>query len=460
LLEGLHDPEDDEARNIINNTAKRMLEANGVELDTSSPTWRDFLSLIRRVYVEETKRMLREHRSDYSAAPDDVLFEGIDGRKPLPPKIVTVTLSDHITDFRKEPSQKALSPKSKGKNVARDRLFREFFGDDKPVAEITRQDVASLVKLLSRLPANATKTWPKATAREAADAAEAKGIEPMTRLTAKGYLSSFHSIMEFAVTSGVCEVNPVKGLSVGTDGISNRDRKRPFGPEQLKLIFSAPLFTGCQDDGYGYAKPGIDRPRRGRFWVPIIALLHGLRMGEACQLHWDDIADLDGVTVILIRKSNEDKDDSEDDIEKRVKTAAGERFVPLHPEMNKLGFPEYVSLMRKSGKKRLFPELTAAKATGYLSDNFSKWFANFLEKAGAKRERTTFHSFRHNYRDALREADISGERVRALGGWAGKETSDDYGGGLKASTLAADMAKVRLPVDLSHLYQPQPDAGE
>lgn len=457
-LDQLRALDDDEARNIVGNTAKRLLQDHGVELDTASPAWREFVELVRRVHLEEARRTLRELQSDYSAASEDRLFAGIEGMKPLPPKVAPVTLSDLITRFRKEPSQLALSPKSKGKNVARDRLFQEFFGETKPVAEITRQDVAALVDLLARLPANAIKMFPKMTAMEAADAAEAKGVAPMTRLTAKGYLSSLHTLMDFAVSRGIRETNPVKGLSVGTDGLSHRDRRRPFSADQLKKIFAAPLYTGCVDDLYGYAKAGKNVPRRGRFWVPLICLLHGLRMGEACQLHWNDIAEIDGVTVILIRASDEDKDD--DDIEKRVKTAAGERFVPLHPQMVRLGFPAYVAQMRKSGKVRLFPELTAAKATGYLSDNFSKWFANFLEKAGAKRPRTSFHSFRHNYRDALREADISGERVRALGGWAGKDTSDDYGSGLKASTLAADMAKVVLPVDLTHLHvsAPAPDA--
>jgi integrase len=48
--------------------------------------------------------------------------------------------------------------------------------------------------------------------------------------------------------------------------------------------------------------------------------------------------------------------------------------------------------------------------------------------------RTSFHSFRHTYRDALREADISAERVKALGGWANTETQEDYGKGLKPAT--------------------------
>ena len=66
----------------------------------------------------------------------------------------------------------------------------------------------------------------------------------------------------------------------------------------------------------------------------------------------------------------------------------------------------------------------------------------------------SFHSFRHNYRDALREADISRERVRALGGWTDSAGAEDiYGKGLKASTLRAEIEKVAYPeLCLVHLY--------
>lgn len=456
-LEALEDEDDDEARNTVNNAAKRLLSDNGFDLDTSSPDWREFLEFVRRVYREETKRTLRELKSDYSTYSGDELFQGIDGRKPLPPKAVSKTLSEVITLFRAEKSQMALSPKSKGKNVARDRLFQEFYGAEKPIDEISRQDVAGLVDLLTRLPANSIKLFPKMTAMEAADAAEAKGIEPMTRLTAKGYLSSLHSLMDFAANRGYREANPVKGLSVGSDGISHKDRRRPFSPDQLKKIFAAPIYSGCQDDEYGYAKPGMNRPRRGRFWVPLLSLFHGLRLGEACQLHVTDVTELEGVPVIMIRTTDEDGEDTD----KRIKTDAGERFVPVHPEIVKIGFLTYVEQMRKTGKQRLFPELEAAKSTGYLSDVFSKWFARFLEKAGAKRNRTSFHSFRHNFRDGLRMGRVSLEHVRALGGWSSGDTEENYGNNQTAAILASEIAKVTFPVDLTHLHvQTAPAAAD
>ena len=70
-----------------------------------------------------------------------------------------------------------------------------------------------------------------------------------------------------------------------------------------------------------------------------------------------------------------------------------------------------------------------------------------------KHAKLNFHSFRHTYRDAMREADIPDEKVQALGGWSSGKTEDDYGNGFKASTLAAEVEKISYPdLDLSHLY--------
>jgi hypothetical protein len=90
---------------------------------------------------------------------------------------------------------------------------------------------------------------------------------------------------------------------------------------------------------------------------------------------------------------------------------------------------------------------------GYYSEPFSKWFGRFLVKSKAKAPRTSFHSFRHSYRYAPREAHMPRDVVLALGGWeASAGEDDDYGSGLKASTLAQYIAKVAYPgLDLSHL---------
>ena len=148
-------------------------------------------------------------------------------------------------------------------------------------------------------------------------------------------------------------------------------------------------------------------------------------------------------TVILIR-GGEDK---------RVKTAAARRMIPVHPELVRCGFLAFAEVQRTAGHDRLFPELKRDRR-GYFADAFSKWFARSLRAAGAKRPRTSFHSFRHNFRDAMREANVSREAVNALGGWAGSGVADQvYGGGLRASTLAREIKKVKYPgLDLRHLH--------
>jgi integrase len=250
--------------------------------------------------------------------------------------------------------------------------------------------------------------------------------------------------------------NPASKLTIN-EPADAASKRLPFSIGQLTTIFSAPLFTGCEDDEAGYAKPGNKVIRRGRFWVPLISLWTGMRLGECCQLHVDDIIDEDGIPCILINDDNEPGGDEAD--RKRVKTQAGKRFVPVHPELVKIGFLTFVATQRRAKEKRLFPEITP-DTHGYLSGTFSKWFNDprrFLGKLKMAGTGVAFHSFRHTYRDALREASIPLERVRALGGWKRDSDGEEagYGRGLRAKTLYEDINKVSYPgLDLSHLYQP------
>jgi integrase len=184
----------------------------------------------------------------------------------------------------------------------------------------------------------------------------------------------------------------------------------------------------------------------------LIALFSGMRMNEICQLDTTDVRHIDGVDCFLIsHRSTNGSDD------KRVKTANSERFVPVHPRLTELGLMDFIASRRSGSQRKLFSELPLS-TTGYYSDPFSKWFKRFVEKTGANRPKTCFHSFRHNFRDALREARIDHDIALALGGWAsgsGKESvevAEAYGRGFKVATLAEAMKLVQYPnLELSHL---------
>src|SRR5262249_41100229 len=145
--------------------------------------------------------------------------------------------------------------------------------------------------------------------------------------------------------------------------------------------------------------------------------------------------------------------------EKRLKTKQSKRDVPIHPELVRIGFLDFVATRQKDcSSPRLFPELRAGK-TGYFSNPFSKWFGRFVETVLSRSTDATFHSFRHQFRDATRAARLSVESVARLAGW---ETGDpnqhrqvfEYGGGEELlRVLAEDIARVEYPgLSLSHLY--------
>jgi hypothetical protein len=114
----------------------------------------------------------------------------------------------------------------------------------------------------------------------------------------------------------------------------------------------------------------------------------------------------------------------------------------VHPDLQKLGLLEFVERRRKAGHAVLFPDLKLDRR-GYLSDAYQKWFARHLRNIGATAPRTSFHSTRHCFRDALREIAAPRDVVLALGGWAGNGgTEDTYGSGLRIKTLALWIKKI------------------
>lgn len=412
--------------------------------------------MIARAVVAANRAAVRQARGDYTSAPRDTAFAQAAPLPRLDPQGAeggvgpSVTLGRLLELYMNDPERQGITETTrKGYNVIF-RLLRELIGDDTPVSEIDRESCRRVRDVLVKLPPNATTQFPGKTAEEAARLATKEGLPPISPRTAKSYLQNLSAVFRWAAREDYMVKNHADGLSVSGKMVRKRDRRDPFAVEQLRAIFGAPLYTGCRDDRLGYAIPGPNHPRRGRFWVPLLALWTGAREGELCQLDVNDVREIDGAPCIVITEGPEGSDEGD---RKRVKTAAGERFVPVHPELQHIGFLKYAERMRQSGSKKVFPELRVGVG-GYYSDPFGKWFSRFLKTVGAKERRTSFHSLRHTYRDALREADISRERVRALGGWAGNGgAEDDYGGGLRARTLYEEICKIGYDgLDLSHLY--------
>lgn len=343
-----------------------------------------------------------------------------------------LTVDQAIERFENDPQRANLSAKNLNGYKQSFKLLREIVGGDALLSAVTREHARRVQEVFARLPPNATKTFPKMTLVEAASHAAKNGIAPISAKTAAVQLGNLSSFFAWAVREHIIDRTPAAGLQPLQEKRSKDEGRQPFSDADLVKLFSADLFR----EPYRRVVPRL----LGRYWVPLLALYHGARMNELCQLEVADAGVADGIPFLHFRE------ESAADEEKHLKTRNSERVIPVHPVLRQLGFVEYVEATRKAGHARLFPSLTKS-ATGYYSDNFSKWFGRFCDKCGVTDSRLAFHSFRHGFRDAARAADIPREVAQALGGWSDGDdsTSEDYGKGYTLSRKAAELAKIRFP---------------
>jgi len=123
----------------------------------------------------------------------------------------------------------------------------------------------------------------------------------------------------------------------------------------------------------------------------------------------------------------------------------------------RIGFLTFVEEQQSMARSVLFHELSLGPY-GYRSTNFSKWFSRFLVKIGAAKPLTCFHSFRHCFRDGLRESRADREISLSLGGWMGNADAAGidriYGDGFRPQILQEAINQINYTsLDLTHLKQ-------
>jgi integrase len=224
-----------------------------------------------------------------------------------------------------------------------------------------------------------------------------------------------------------------------------------FTSEDLNAIFSHPRFLGIR----GKRDKAVT-PKEGRFWVPLLGLFHGIRANEAASLMVCDVKTKEGIPYMEIRETDE-----EGNLVKGLKTQSSRRRVPIHSELERIGFLRYVAERReRSPRGFLFPEMEPNKQTGNRAKTFSQWFGRLVKHAlgeEAVKFGKDFHSFRHAVTDCLRSGTTSDEMRYALLGWtegAGKRNAGfSYGEGYKMVELKELIESVRFPgFATSHLY--------
>lgn len=189
--------------------------------------------------------------------------------------------------------------------------------------------------------------------------------------------------------------NPWEGLSI--EYTTTRPR-RPWSGEELKAYFGRPLHAAYDIPTKWEA--GAD----AAYWVPLLGLFTGARISELCQLRAEDVTIVDGVHVLRI---------TDEGVGQRVKTSAGRRVVPVHAELVRLGFLDYVTFIRAASSVQLFPALPLH--TSKPGQYFSEWFASTRALPDGSKV-PDFHSLRHTVRSKLASAGITEPLIDTLVG--------------------------------------------
>jgi len=158
--------------------------------------------------------------------------------------------------------------------------------------------------------------------REASEKAAELGLPPMSDTNINKIIGFVAAFWNWAAEN-YDEVtgNPFERLKIKVRG-NARDDRDPFSPDQLTAIFNAPVYTGCMSERL-WAQPGdLVLRDSGRYWVPLISLFSGARMGEIIQLRVEDVKRDGGVIHFSLVDEGEDQ---------RLKTSTSRRRIPIHP---------------------------------------------------------------------------------------------------------------------------------
>ena len=322
----------------------------------------------------------------------------------------------------------------------------DFLGPDRTLAEVTSDDIRKFRKALTMLRANHGRQK-HLTFHERLT--ENTGAQVKDK-TASLIFEPVKSFLKWAKEEdGLLTVNPAADIKwQGVKGKKGAKLRRPFNPDELAILFGSTVFTGCQSQ-FRRFEPGSHVIKDDRYWIALLGFFTGARLGELIQLHLDDVVLDNGLPYIDLNENSKMGDP------KHIKSSAGVRQIPLHPNVLELGFGDFIEKRRswKHASKRVFSRI-AFGTDGQASTQFSKLFGRMLDKVGLGDPSLTFHSFRHGMEDMLRNASLPQYTIDAIMGHSDGKVSSLYGNGPSLELKANAINQIVLPLDLPALLIP------
>jgi Domain of unknown function (DUF6538) len=437
-----------QAQQRIYLAGQEVLKPAGVSLKDPAIQGEVLAELVRRALLELTRRRHARLADDHSRSFFDQLF---DPGRPAKGTFGKVA-EQYLRLVEEDAVINGLGAKGLDRQRATIALIREIVGDETQIDAVDYDACLRVRTVLARLPANRSKLYPDLPVDQAIARAEKDGKPLLASVTQERYLAALREILDLAAKKRLITGNPAEGLRpIKRDVVAASEKRKPFTLQQIADFFKSDFYIGCAKHS-----PAFAHDKQGwRFWLPLLCLYLGARPNEMAQMHVADLKRTQNGTWYLDIEGTTDEDEESNGPLKTLKTVASRRKIPLHPELIKTGFLQFVEQRKKaSNDPRLFAHLKGDKYNNVAAYALKRFRDSYLPDAIKLEPRQSFYSFRHSWRDALRRIEAPPSTLAAVGGWSqGKLTSDAYGDASDPDYQFKIIKRVSFPgLDLSALH--------
>ena len=225
------------------------------------------------------------------------------------------------------------------------------------------------------------------------------------------YLSAVRSVFLWAEENERLPQNVAAGVKQPKPRRVHSREQGYTDPEAMKLLKASRAYIP-NEDKFGRTREMLHLIAAKR-WVPIICAFTGARVSEVTQMRCEDVRKEAGQWVVRITP------------DAGTVKSGGYRDVPLHPQIIKEGFAEFVAAAKPGP---LFhggtdPANYASKAVR-ITNQLSEWIR---DRELAPLEVQPNYGWRHRFKTQCRELGISDRVVDAMQGHAGRTAGDNYG---------------------------------
>lgn len=401
------------ARGQLNDDAEAVaqdwLVNHGYDIPQNSPDFRNFAIKFHRAMSVATRATKARSEGNWVETPAEPVAPLRSRHSPAKRKDDTLeALRDYwLTLPAKGGGKKSRTSVAEAETMIR--KFKEMVGD-MPASSVTEEHVVLL-----------------------RDKMLAAGSSPATINKGRGIL---RAIFATAFDSKKLKSNPfsrMKKVPVEDTGAT-----RYYTIAELQAIFNSPVFTQGE------------RPTGGRgeaaFWMPLIGLYTGARLNEIGQLHTEEVSEEEGVPFIHFKH---------DPGTGRTTKDKKHRKVPIHPDLVRIGFLEYVADLKAKHEKQLFPLLVVTRQDGKAADKWgARWWSSYVkDTVGIERIPKPFHAFRHTFiYNAINSGFPYDHRMRIEGHAMNTVADKSYAKVYPLPLLYETMKKLQFKgLDLGHL---------